>query len=133
MECATGASYHLTTLHESPLDSYSNGYSALFVLYEYMLSQNSDNAFERQRVLQSIEDTAQGALTFAAAAYNDREGNYTPEIFSPFLPYSLCQATMVYHRLWKQSGRLIYKQQLDTLKSIVGNFTKRWMVACEWI
>lgn len=97
-----------------------------------MLSQNPDNAFERHRVLQSIEETALGALTFSEAPYGDREGNYEPEIFSPYLPYSLYQAAVVYHRLWTQSGHLIYRQRLDMLKAIIGNFTKRWMVACKY-
>jgi hypothetical protein len=96
-----------------------------------MLSRNAENVFDRHRVLRSIEETALGALTFAEAAYGDLEGNYQPEMFSPYLPYSLCQAAIVYHRLWTQSGHLIYKQRLDKLKVIIGEFTKRWMVACK--
>jgi hypothetical protein len=96
-----------------------------------MLSQNVENAFERHRVLQSIEETALGSLTFAEASYGNQEGIYVPETFSPYLPYSLYQAAVVDHRLWTQSGHLIYKQRLDTLKAIIGNFTKRWMVACK--
>lgn len=107
-----------------------NGNSALFVLYEYMLGRNPEPAFERQRILQSIEETALGALTFAEASYCDKE-NYSLEIYSPYLPYSLCQAAIVYHRLWMQSSNPIYKQRLDTLKAIIGEFTNRWMVACK--
>jgi hypothetical protein len=108
-----------------------NNYSALFALYEYMLSQNTENIFDRQHVLRSIEETALGALIFAEAAYGDQEGNYPPEIFSPYLPYSLYQAAIVHHRLWIQTGRSVYQQRLGTLKTIIGQFTKRWMVACK--
>jgi hypothetical protein len=98
-----------------------------------MLSRNPDNAFERHRVQQSIEETAFGALNFAAAAYADREGNYPQDVFSPYLPHSLYQAAMVYHRLWTQSGHIVYKQRLDKLKAIIGNLAKRWMVACKLV
>lgn len=101
------------------------------MLYDYMLSRNPEDAFERQRILQSIEGTALGALTFAEASYGDREGNYPPEIFSPYLPYSLCKAAIIYHRLWKQSGHLTYRHRFDMLKAIIGDFTARWMVACK--
>jgi hypothetical protein len=98
-----------------------------------MLSRNPDNAFERHRIQRLTEETAFGALNFAAAASCDREGNYPLDVFSPYLPHSLYQAAMIYHRLWTQSGLLIYKQRLDTLKAIIANLAKRWMVACKQI
>lgn len=105
--------------------------SALFVLYEYMLSQNEDNAFEKHRILESIEQTAMNSLSFAKASYCDRGENYPSEILSPYLPYSLCQAAIAFHRLWVRSGHLVYKERLETLKAIIGEFTNRWMVACK--
>lgn len=131
-ECVTGARCYLHPQQHRQGLQYSNGYSALFVLYEYMLSRNDgETSFDRHLVLRSIEETARGALTFAEAAYRDQDGNYPPEIFSPYLPYSLCQAAIVHHRLWTQTGHVVYKQGLDTLKAIIRNMTKRWMVACK--
>jgi hypothetical protein len=96
-----------------------------------MLSRNIPEGFDRQQILQSIDDTSIRSLTFAHASYIDREENYPKEIRSPYLPYSLCQAAIVQHRLWKQTGSLICKQRLDMLKTILGEFTHRWMVACK--
>jgi hypothetical protein len=98
-----------------------------------MLSPSRGISFDKDYVLRAIEKVAYGALTFSYAAYGDREGNYPPEIFSPYLPHSLCQAAIIHHRLWRQTSRHVYKERLDLLKSIIGNFTKRWMVACTWI
>jgi hypothetical protein len=105
--------------------------SALFILYEFMLSRNMVDDSDKQQILQSLEDTSIRSLTFAEASYIDREENYPKEILSPYLPYSLCQATIVQHRLWKQTGSLICKQRLEMLKTILGEFTNRWMVACK--
>jgi transcription factor-like protein len=113
------------------VDIGSNGYSALFILYEFMLSRNTENVFDRHQVLLSIEETSIRVLTFAEASYCEREENYPSEILSPYLPYSLCQAAIVQHRLWKQTGFPICKQRLDILKNILKEFTHRWMVACE--
>ncbi|KAE9377603.1 hypothetical protein N431DRAFT_478809 [Stipitochalara longipes BDJ] len=107
--------------------------SALFILYEFMLSRNMESVFERHQILQSIEDTSIRALTFAEASYCEREENYPSEILSPYLPYSLCQAAIVQHRLWKQSNSPACKRRLDTLKAILGEFTNRWMVAWQYL
>ena len=96
-----------------------------------MLNSNTDNAFNSNQILQSIEETSINALTFAEASYGDRDENYPSETLSPYLPYSLCQAAIVQYRLWRQTGQLICKQRVDTLKCILGEFTKRWMIACE--
>jgi hypothetical protein len=101
------------------------------MLYEYMLSRQAGDVFDRHHVIRSIEETALGALAFAEASYGDREGNYTPEVFSPYLPYSLCQAAIIFQRLWTQTGHSIYKQQRDQLKTIIGNIANRWMIACK--
>ncbi|KAE8445557.1 hypothetical protein EG329_013321 [Mollisiaceae sp. DMI_Dod_QoI] len=107
--------------------------SALFILYEFMLSRNTENAFDRHEILQSIEDTSIRALTFAEASYGDREENYPLEVLSPYLSYSLCQAAIVQHRLWKQTSSPTCKERLDMLKTILGEFTKRWTVAWQYL
>ncbi|PQE32184.1 Zn2Cys6 transcriptional regulator protein [Rutstroemia sp. NJR-2017a WRK4] len=129
--CNRYAMLWLSTLRSTKL--LSNKHSSLFILYEYMLSRNPDNASERRRVQRSIEETAFGALNFAAAAYADQEGNYPTDVFSPYLPHSLYQAAILYHRLWTQRGHIVYKQRLDKLKAIIGNLTKRWMIAWHYL
>lgn len=107
--------------------------SALFTLYEFMLSKIPDNIEERNRIFRSIEETALRVITFAEASYGDREENYPPEIRSPYLPYSLCQAAIIQYQLWKHTGDPIWKQRLDSLKIMIEEFSNRWMVACKSI
>jgi hypothetical protein len=96
-----------------------------------MLSGSAGTTEERGRLLKSIEETSLRVITFAEASYSDREENYPSEVLSPYLPYSLCQAAIIQHRLWKQTDDPIYKRHRDSLKNILGEFTKRWMVACK--
>lgn len=42
--------------------------SALFILYEYLLSHDVENAFDKHQILRSIEETALNALKFAEAS-----------------------------------------------------------------
>jgi hypothetical protein len=78
-----------------------------------------------------MEETSFGALTFSEASYIDRHENYPPATLSPYLPYSLCQAAVIQYRLWKHTNDPSYKRHIDTLKDIMGEFTKRWVVAGE--
>jgi hypothetical protein len=94
-----------------------------------MLSNHVKDTVDKRHVWQSIEAAANGALTFAYAAYGDQEGNYPPEIFSPYLPYSLLQAAIVYHRLWIQTGQTEYQHGKGLLRAIIKNIAFRWMAA----
>ncbi|KAH8645417.1 hypothetical protein BX600DRAFT_164693 [Xylariales sp. PMI_506] len=107
--------------------------SSLFTLYELRLSQISDNEEERQRIFKSIEDTSVRVLTFAEASYGDRKENYPFEILSPYLSYSLCQAGIIQHQLWRHTNDMIWKQRLDSIVRILKEFTHRWMVAWQYL
>ncbi|KAK1758899.1 hypothetical protein QBC47DRAFT_336407 [Echria macrotheca] len=107
--------------------------SALFTLYEFMLRQASTDIAERRRILRCIEETSLRAITFAEAAYKEREESYPFEIHSPYLPYSLCQAAIVQYRLWIQGGDIQNKRNVDLLKSIIREFTNRWRVAWQYL
>ena len=98
-----------------------------------MLSHSTYNVVERNRLLQSIEETSLRAITFAEASYSDRVENYPHDILSPYLTYSLYQAAIVQYRIWKQNGDPMCKRHIDSLKTILREFTKRWMIACESI
>ena len=108
-----------------------NAFSALFTLLEFMLRSDAVDAAQRTRILHCIEETSLRALTFAEAAYTEREESYPFEIHTPFLPYSLCQAAVVQYRMWRQTGNILFKDRLDKLTTILREFTQRWMVACK--
>jgi hypothetical protein len=110
----------------------SDQLSALFILYEFMLSHCHGDS-ERNRVLQAIKETSLRAIRFAEATHADRFENYPIEAQSPYLIYSLYQAAVVQHRLWVQDGDPVCERNLDSLKDILNAFTKRWMVTCESI
>jgi len=78
-----------------------------------------------------MEETSLRAITFAEAAYHEREESYPFEIHTPYLPYSLYQAAVVQHRLWKQDGSPVHKRHFDSLKAIITEFTNRWQVTCN--
>lgn len=103
------------------------------MLYEFMLSHGNENVAEKHRILQSMEETSLQVITFAEASYGDREENYPFEVLSPYLPYSLCQAAIIQYRLWKHSNDPVCKLHLDSLKNILREFTKRWMMTSESI
>jgi len=98
-----------------------------------MLSHNKMSQEMRNTIFKSIEETSLGAIAFAEASYSDQEGNYPIEIFSPYLPYSLCQSAIVQYRLLKQSEDQIHQQHIDSIKNILHNISKRWKVAGQCV
>jgi hypothetical protein len=104
--------------------------SSLFAIYEYLLRHVGEDDAKRNQIEQSMEEISIRAITFAEAAYHDRAESYPFEIHSPYLPYSLTRAAIEQYRLWRQSGDVIHKRHISTLRSIIHEFTQRWKVAC---
>jgi hypothetical protein len=75
-----------------------------------------------------MEETAEHTITFAEAAYNDRD-NFNHEALSPYLPYSLAMAAIIQYRLSKKDDNPIFKVQFDSLVGILKDFSKRWLAA----
>ncbi|OQV09471.1 hypothetical protein CLAIMM_13590 [Cladophialophora immunda] len=107
--------------------------SALFILYESMLSRYDGDSSDRNRVLQAIKETSWRALKFAEATHADRFENYPIETQSPYLIYSLYQAAVVQYRLWVQECDPVYQRNLESLKDILNAFTKRWMITYQYL
>lgn len=127
--CATGWCRGFISLFVDVLTVHS----ALFILYEFMLSRGDEDIAERRRILQSMEETSFGTLTCSEASYLDRHEKYPAETLSPYPLYSLCQAAVIQYRLWKHTNDPSYKRHIETIKDIMGEFTKRWVVAGELI
>lgn len=51
------------------------------------------------------------------------------ELFSPFVPYSIYQAAVVHHNLWKQTHLMVYHTGFETLRSSLQRTGKRWLIA----
>lgn len=52
---------------------------------------------------------------------------------SPYVPYSIYQSAVVQHQLWKQNGQEIHQAAMNSLKKILGYFSKRWLIASNII
>lgn len=105
-------------------------HSAIFILYEFMLSRCDDSSVERARLVHAIQETSISAITFAEATHRDRSENYPIETQSPYLIYSLYQAAVVQHRLWKQHRDPQWRCNIESLREIIYAFTGKWMIAC---
>jgi hypothetical protein len=106
----------------------SNGFSALFLLYEFSLHRNDQGDIDKAQILLSMEETSSRAMSFAEASCADQE-NYDVELLSPYLSYPIFQAAIVQYRLWKQNNNPIYKQRIESLILILTDLKKRWLVA----
>lgn len=82
------------------------------------------------RILESMQELSERAVTFAEAGYKDKETFYL-ETLSPFLPYCLYQAGVVQYRMWKLKGDSVHKTRLDALIALLRGNSKRWSVAGE--
>jgi hypothetical protein len=133
LESATGESRLPRTTLLAPKDLADGSFvlmrSALYTLYESLLRETND-VCETHRIHQAMDEVSQRASAFAYAAYLEREESYPFEILSPYLPYSLCQAAIIQHRLWLQSGDENYKQRLGVLRAMMQEFAQRWHLAC---
>jgi hypothetical protein len=99
------------------------------VLFEFNLAHSSENDTHSQ-ALQSMEEMSKRSLSFAEQFYAET-GAMDPATYSPYLPYSYCQAAVVQYRLWRKKGDIAYKERHDWLKQVLREFGKRWMVASK--
>jgi hypothetical protein len=108
------------------------GYSALFTLYESILSISDLSPAERKEKQQSMEDIAHESYLYAKNCYED-EHRFMLDILSPYLPYSLCQSAIIQHRLWMETNDELFRGRFHVLVDILRNFKKRWLVAGKYI
>jgi hypothetical protein len=100
--------------------------SALCVLYDAAIISDKHNEPERIRLSQSMEATSKRIVEFSSLLFGDVEKiNY--DRLSPFVPHSLYQAAVVQLRSFKQTNEIKYKENLDSIKTILGYFNKRWI------
>jgi hypothetical protein len=77
-----------------------------------------------------MRDTAARTLLFKLAEAEFRNsGNFRYETISPFLSYSLFQAAVVHHRLWRLNNDPTIKHSFEMLKSLLNDIRRRWLVA----
>jgi hypothetical protein len=102
--------------------------SALYTLYDSAVNlQETDDAMKSQ-ILSSMEPLSKQIAEFSRRLFGNGEGiDYSS--LSPYVPYSLYQSAVVQYQLWKQTDHAVHKAALDSLKEILGYFSKRWLIA----
>lgn len=109
-----------------------NKHSAFFTLYESALRSKTLSELERINILNSMEETSTRITAFSKHLFGDEDliGYST---MSPLVPYAQYQSAVVQYRLWKQTGKIRYKENMDSLKVILGFQSRRWMLAGELV
>ena len=102
-------------------------HSALFLLYDSMLLSH-EHEEEKIQILKSQEEWSMRIAQYSRHLFGDAD-NINYELLSPFIPYSLYQAAVVQYRMWKQTAERLHNEALDSLKTVLGYFNKRWLVA----
>jgi hypothetical protein len=62
---------------------------------------------------------------------NEAAINFT--MLSPYYAYSVYQAAVVHHRLWKQTNEERYKDMLAMLQLSLGYLARRWTLAGNFL
>ena len=106
----------------------SNLISTLFLLYDSQLLIDQHNEEAANCILRSIEDIAFRIADVSTGLFNPIE-NTNLDRLSPFVFFSMYQAAAVHLRKSKLTKRKIDKENLDSLKTILGHFNIRWRAA----
>jgi hypothetical protein len=109
----------------------SSIFSALFTLYEAALLSDKYEVGERHAIFQSLESTSSRIAVFSAHLFADIS-LVDIDKMSPFVPYSLYQSAVVQYRLFQQTAQMEYQRNFESLKSILGSFKRRWLVAGQY-
>lgn len=102
--------------------------SALFTLYEAALLSEKYDETEVELVSQSMQSTSDRIDAFSSSLFSDMS-LVNIDNLSPFIPYSLYQAAIIQHRLFRQTGKQSHQQAIISLKSILDTFKQRWLIA----
>jgi hypothetical protein len=100
--------------------------SALFILHATSFSE--ETVENQNRLYQVLEPISTRISEFSNRLFIQVE-LVELETLSPFVPYSLYQAAVVQLGLWKQTDSESYINAFESLKTILGHFKKRWLVA----
>lgn len=102
------------------------------MLYDAALLSDQYNEDEREAIATSLESTSSRIAVFSQYLFADAS-LVDCDKMSPFVPYSLYQSAVVQYRHLKQTGRANHQVNLDSLKMILTNFKKRWLIAGKYI
>lgn len=107
--------------------------SALYILYDSALGADPPPSDEdRRTIIQSIEASSLRTAHFTHGLYGDV--NRMPvESMSPFQAYSQYQAGVVFLRLWKETGEVVYRDMLNNYKTLLNAFARRWIAAKKYL
>lgn len=102
--------------------------STLFALYQAALNNPHDTQLNKLRVLDSMKANSVRIAEFSRLLFLEQ---HLPDIgiLTPINPHCLYTAALVEFQAWKENKEVFCKQRFDDLKSILGHFGKRWLIA----
>jgi hypothetical protein len=100
--------------------------SALFILHAASFPEETGE--NQDRLHQALEPICTRISEFSSRLFLHVE-HVEFETLSPFVPYSLYQAAVVQLSLWRRTDIESYRNAFESLKTILGHFKKRWLVA----
>ncbi|KAH8807729.1 hypothetical protein F5884DRAFT_345902, partial [Xylogone sp. PMI_703] len=106
--------------------------SALFMLFDSSQFQYQNDETRISYIINHLDVLSLRIAEYAARLFYD-EKNIAYEFLSPFLPHALYQAAVMQFRLWKQTNELRYKEQCESLKTILMYYSRRWLVAEKYL
>lgn len=105
-------------------------YNALMKLHESRPQGNPFIEVSSPDAPESLS-SALSRINHISRVYNARIAQVNFESMSPFPPYGLAKACMVQYRFWKETGSLACLTASDSLMTMIGHFSKRWMKAAK--
>jgi hypothetical protein len=92
------------------------------------MNHHHDNQLNKLRVADSMKSASVRLAEFSRLLFADLDTiNIT--VMSPLIPYSLYEAAIVEFRSWKENKESFCKQRFDVLRTVLGHFRRRWLVA----
>jgi len=98
------------------------------VLYGASVTNSHGDELNNLRIADSMKSASVRIADFSRLLFTDF--NVANTLFmSPLIPHSLYESAKVEFQSWKETKEVFCKHRFDSLKTILGQFRKRWLVA----
>lgn len=92
------------------------------------MNHHHDNQLNQLRVADSMKAASVRLAEFSRLLFADVDAINITAV-SPLIPRSLYEAAIVEFRSWKENKEMFCKQRFDVLRTVLGHFSRRWLIA----
>jgi hypothetical protein len=110
----------------------TNKKSALYTLYDSAIISGKPDETEVARFSNAINEPAERLVDFSVRLFGNVD-EYNFDQMTPLVPYPLYQSAIIQYRLLKQTSEPKYRENLESLKRILGYFSRRWIIAEKYL